>query len=277
MNNIHIKSAQEIEKMRIAGRLAAEVLEMIEPFVKPGVSTLELDEICHHHIVNKQRAIPACLGYQPAGFIHRFPKSICTSVNHVICHGIPNERPLKSGDILNIDVTVIKDGYYGDTSKMYCVGECSILAKRLVKVTQECLYLGIKTVKPGATVGDIGAVIQQYAESNRYSVVREYCGHGIGKVFHEPELQITHYGKAGTGITLKPGMTFTIEPMINAGKMHIKSKTKPMVGDWSAEDEWPVFTKDRSLSAQWEHTLLVTNSGVEVLTLRAEEQLSDIC
>lgn len=256
LSNIHIKSPEEIAKMRVAGRLAAEVLEMIEPYVKPGVSTLELNDICHRYIVEKQQAIPACLNYRG------FPKSICTSVNHVVCHGIPNEKPLKAGDIINIDVTVIKDGYHGDTSKMFFVGECSIMAKRLTRVTQECLYLGIKTVKPGAKLGDIGAIIQKHAEAHHYSVVREYCGHGIGSIFHEDALQVLHYGSAGTGIELVPGMTFTIEPMINAGKRFIRL----------LPDGWTVVTKDHSLSAQWEHTLLVTESGVEVLTQRAEEE-----
>lgn len=252
---IHIKTPEEIAKMRVAGRLAAEVLEMIEPHVKAGVSTLELNDICHNYIVDVQKAIPAPLNYRG------FPKSICTSVNHVICHGIPNERLLKSGDIINIDVTVIKDGYFGDTSKMFFVGESSILAKRLVRITQECLYLGIREVKPGVQLGDIGAIIQKHAESHNYSVVREYCGHGIGKVFHEEDLQVLHYGTPGTGLVLEPGMTFTIEPMINAGKRFIK--TLP--------DGWTVVTKDHSLSAQWEHTLLVTESGVEILTKRTEE------
>jgi methionyl aminopeptidase len=256
LSKIQIKTPAEIEKMRVAGRLAAEVLEMIGPFVKPGVSTLELNDICHAYIVNEQKAIPACLNYRG------FPKSICTSVNHVICHGIPNERQIKLGDIINIDVTVIKDGYFGDTSKMYFVGECSILAKRLVRVTQECLYLGIQLVKPGAKLGDIGAIIQKHAEAHQYSVVREYCGHGIGSEFHEEALQVLHYGIAGTGLTLQPGMTFTIEPMINAGKRDLKL----------LPDGWTVVTKDRSLSAQWEHTLLVTETGVEILTLRSEEQ-----
>lgn len=255
MANIHIKTPDEIAKMRVAGRLAAEVLEMIDPYVKPGVTTLELNDICHRYIEEVQQAIPACLNYRG------FPKSICTSVNHVICHGIPNEKQLKSGDIINIDVTVIKDGYHGDTSKMFFVGDCSILAKRLVRVTQECLYLGIRAVKPGAQLGDIGAIIQKHAESHRYSVVREYCGHGIGSEFHEDELQVLHYGTSGSGIELKPGMTFTIEPMINAGKRDIKTLS----------DGWTVLTKDRSLSAQWEHTLLVTDTGVEVLTKRREE------
>lgn len=253
---IHIKTPEEIAKMRVAGRLAAEVLEMIEPHVKAGVSTLELNDICHNYIVDVQKAIPAPLNYRG------FPKSICTSVNHVICHGIPNERLLKSGDIINIDVTVIKDGYFGDTSKMFFVGESSILAKRLVRITQECLYLGIREVKPGVQLGDIGAIIQKHAESHNYSVVREYCGHGIGKVFHEEDLQVLHYGTPGTGLVLEPGMTFTIEPMINAGKRFIK--TLP--------DGWTVVTKDHSLSAQWEHTLLVTESGVEILTKRHEEE-----
>ncbi len=241
--------------MRIAGRLAAEVLEMIEPQVRPGITTLELDSLCHDYIVSAQKAIPACLGYKG------FPKSICTSTNQVVCHGIPNDRKLKSGDIINIDVTVLKDGYHGDTSKMFLVGECSILAKRLVKVTQECLYLAIKAVRPGATLGDLGAIIQEHAEAHHYSVVREYCGHGIGSVFHEEALQVLHYGRKGTGMVLKPGMTFTIEPMINAGKRFIT----PL------GDGWTVVTKDQSLSAQWEHTLLVTENGVEVLTQRKEE------
>lgn len=256
MGKIQLKTPAEIEKMRIAGRLAAEVLEMIEPYIKPGVSTLEINDICHDYIIHHQDAIPACLNYRG------FPKSICTSLNHVVCHGIPNERILKSGDILNIDVTVLKDGYHGDTSKMFLVGDCSILAKRLVRITQECLYLGIKQVKPGVKLGDIGAIIQQHAESSRYSIVREYCGHGIGSVFHEDELQVLHYGKPGTGIELQPGMTFTIEPMVNAGKRDINLM----------KDGWTVVTKDHSLSAQWEHTLLVTETGVEVLTLRTEEK-----
>jgi methionyl aminopeptidase len=270
--NIHIKNPEEINKMRVAGRLAAEVLEMIGPYVKPGVTTEELDRLCYNHIVEKQKAIPACLNYRGSGPIP-FPKSICTSVNHVICHGIPNDKPLKSGDIVNIDVTVIKDGYHGDTSKMFLVGNCSILAQKLVRVTQECLYKAIAIVKPGIKLSDIGAIIQKEAESHRYSVVREYCGHGIGSEFHEEALQVLHYveepksGRASKSeIILKPGMTFTIEPMINAGKADIKY---PQVkGHW---DGWTVVTKDHSLSAQWEHTLLVTESGVEVLTRRQEE------
>lgn len=253
---VSIKTPDEIEKMRVAGRLAAEVLEMIGEHVVAGVSTEHLNKICHDYIVNVQKAIPAPLNYKG------FPKSICTSVNHVICHGIPTEKKvLKNGDIINIDITVIKDGYHGDTSKMFFVGKPSIAAERLTKITQECLYKGINLVKPGTQLGDIGAVIQKHAESNYYSVVREYCGHGIGAVFHE-EPQVMHYGKAGTGLTLKEGMTFTIEPMINQGKRH--SKLLP--------DEWTVVTKDHKLSAQWEHTLLVTADGVEILTLREEEK-----
>ncbi len=251
---VTIKTKEEIEKMRIAGRLAAELLEMVEPHVKIGVTTGELDQICHDYMLEVQHTIPAPLNY------HGYPKSICTSINHVVCHGIPGDKKLKDGDILNIDVTVIKNGYHGDTSKMYMVGKPSILAERLVKVTQECLYLGIDQVKPGAHLGDIGAVIQKHAEKHNFSVVREYCGHGIGTVFHE-EPQVLHYGKAGTGPELKPGMTFTIEPMINAGKHNIKL----------LPDGWTAVTKDHKLSAQWEHTLLVTDDGCEVLTKRQEE------
>lgn len=255
---INIKTADEIEKMRVAGRLAAEVLEMIGEHVQKGVTTDELNQICHDYIVNVQGGTPAPLHYgEPP-----FPKSICTSVNHVICHGIPSDKKLKDGDILNIDVTVIKDGYHGDTSKMFVVGQPSILAERLIRVTQECLYLGIKQVKPGARLGDIGHVIQQHAESHKYSIVREYCGHGIGATFHE-EPQILHYGKPGTGDILQEGMCFTIEPMVNAGKRY--SKLLP--------DHWTVVTKDRSLSAQWEHTLLVTKDGCEILTLRSDETI----
>lgn len=253
--SIVIKTETEIEKMRVAGRLAAEVLDMIEPHVVPGITTNELNNICHDYIVNVQNAIPAPLNYRG------FPKSICTSINQQVCHGIPGEKKLKSGDIVNIDITVIKDGYHGDTSKMFCVGEVSPHAKRLVKITQEAMFLGIQQVKAGATLGDIGEAIQKYAESNRYSVVREFCGHGIGKVFHE-DPQVLHYGKAGTGEALQPGMIFTIEPMINLGKRHIKILS----------DGWTVVTKDRSLSAQWEHTVLVTENGYEILTLREEER-----
>ena len=251
---ISIKTPEQIEKMRVAGRLAAEVLEMIEPHVQAGVTTADLDRICHEYIVHEQQAIPAPLDY------HGFPRSICTSVNHVICHGIPNEKRLKDGDIINIDITVIKDGFHGDTSKMFFVGAPSILAKRLTKTAYECMLKGIEQVRPGAHLGDIGQAIQDYAEGNNYSVVREYCGHGIGLEFHE-EPQILHYGKAHTGLQLEPGMTFTIEPMINAGKRHVKL----------LKDGWTVVTKDHSLSAQWEHTILVTEDGHEVLTRRNDE------
>lgn len=252
--SISIKTEDEIEKMRVAGRLAAEVLEMIEPHVQAGMTTDDLDKICHDYIVNEQKAVPAPLNY------HGFPKSICTSVNHVICHGIPGEKRLKKGDIVNVDITVIKDGYHGDTSKMFFVGDPSIQARRLCKISQECLYLGIEMVKPGVKLGDIGHAIQSHAEANNYSVVREYCGHGIGKEFHE-EPQVLHYGSPNTGITIEEGMTFTIEPMINAGKRNVKLM----------KDGWTVVTKDRSLSAQWEHTILVTADGHEILTRRKEE------
>jgi len=253
---IHIKTAEEIAKMRVAGRLAADVLDMIEPHVKIGVTTEELDDICHNYIVEQQQAIPAPLNY------HGFPKSICTSINHVVCHGIPGKKKLKNGDIINIDITVKKEDYHGDTSKMFFVGEPSVKAKRLVRITHECMWLGIRVVKPGATLGDIAAAIQSHAEKNHYSVVREYCGHGIGSIFHEPEIQVLHYGSAGTGLRLESGMTFTIEPMINAGKRQVKL----------LPDQWTAVTQDRQLSAQWEHTLLVTDDGYEVLTLRAEER-----
>lgn len=252
--SIIIKTADEIDKMRVAGRLAAEVLEMIEPHVQPGVTTDALDRICHDYIVNVQNAIPAPLNY------HGFPKSICTSVNHQVCHGIPGVKKLKNGDLINIDITVIKDGFHGDTSKMFAVGQPSVLAQRLTKVAQEAMWLGIKQVRPGAYLGDIGHAIQELAEENHYSVVREYCGHGIGRGFHE-EPQVLHYGKAGSGVQLQAGMCFTIEPMINSGKRQVKM----------LPDGWTVVTKDRSLSAQWEHTLLVTENGYEVLTLRNEE------
>ncbi|MCW9054058.1 MAG: type I methionyl aminopeptidase [Motiliproteus sp.] len=253
---VTIKTPEEIEKMRVAGKLAAEVLDMIEPHIKAGVTTNHLNQICHDYIVDKQQAIPAPLNY------HGFPKSICTSINQVVCHGIPNDKPLKNGDIINVDITVIKDGYHGDTSKMFFVGKTPTHARRLVEVAQECLYLGINMVKPGVRLGDIGHAIQKHAEGNYYSVVREYCGHGIGKEFHE-EPQVLHYGKPDTGVTLKPGMCFTIEPMVNAGKRHTKL---------SKRDGWTVETADKRLSAQWEHTLLVTDDGVEILTLRDEEQ-----
>lgn len=254
--SVTIKSAEEIEKMRTAGKLASEVLEMIEPLVVPGVSTLELNRICHEYIVNELNAIPAPLNYRG------FPKSICTSVNHQVCHGIPGERTLKNGDILNIDITVIKDSFHGDTSKMFILGKPSVLAKRIVELTYEALRIGIHQVKPGAKLGDIGHAIQSFVEKNRFSVVREYCGHGIGRMFHE-DPQVLHYGKPNTGIELEPGMTFTIEPMVNAGKRNVRL----------LPDGWTVVTKDHSLSAQWEHTVLVTNNGYEVLTLRSDESL----
>jgi len=253
--SIIIKSESEIEKMRVAGRLAAEVLEMLEPHVVPGITTNELDKICHDYIVDVQQAIPAPLNY------HGFPKSICTSINQQVCHGIPNDKKLKTGDIVNIDITVIKDEYHGDTSKMFCVGEVSPHAKRLVTITREAMFRGIERVKPGATLGDIGNAIQKHAETNRYSVVREFCGHGIGKKFHE-EPQVLHYGKPGDGEVLDAGMIITIEPMVNLGKRHVKV----------LPDGWTAVTKDRSLSAQWEHTVLVTADGFEILTLRKEEQ-----
>jgi methionyl aminopeptidase len=252
---VNIKTPQEIEKMRVAGKLAAEVLEMIGPYVKEGITTEELDNICHNYIVNVQKAVPAPLNYRG------FPKSICTSINHQVCHGIPGPRALKTGDILNIDVTVIKDGFHGDTSKMFSVGKISILAERLILVTRECLFLGIEQVKPGGHIGDIGAAIQNHAHKYYFSVVREYCGHGLGLCFHE-EPSVLHYGTFGKGLLLKPGMTFTIEPMINAGKRHVKV----------LPDDWTVVTKDHSLSAQWEHTVLVTEEGREILTLRTEEK-----
>lgn len=252
--SITIKNESEISKMRIAGKLAAEVLEMIEPHVVPGITTSELDQICHDYIVNQQQAIPAPLNYRG------FPKSICTSVNHTICHGIPNQKRLKKGDIVNIDITVIKDEYHGDTSKMFGVGQVTPFAKRLIDITQESLFIGIEQVKPGATFGDIGHAIQKHAESNRYSIVREFCGHGIGKKFHE-DPHVMHFGNAGEGETIEAGMIFTIEPMLNIGKRHMKV----------LKDGWTAVTKDRSLSAQWEHTILVTADGHEVLTLRQEE------
>ena len=252
---VSIKTPEQIQKMRIAGRMAAECLELIGEHVVPGVTTAELDRICHDHIVDVQKGIPACLNYKG------FPKSVCTSVNQVVCHGIPSEKKiLKNGDIINIDVTVIFDGWFGDTSKMYVVGKTQPHAERLIQVTQECLYKGIELVKPGCRLGDIGHVIQQHAEKNYYSIVREYCGHGIGDVFHE-DPQVVHYGKPDSGLVLEEGMTFTIEPMVNAGK----AKTKLL------KDGWTVETRDKRLSAQWEHTLAVTSTGVEVLTARHEE------
>jgi methionyl aminopeptidase len=255
---IHLKTPVEIALMRIAGRLAAEVLDFISPHVRPGVTTGELDRKCHDLIVREQKAVPAPLNYAPPGY-KPFPKSICTSVNHQVCHGIPGERVLKAGDILNIDVTVIKDGFHGDSSRMYCIGEPSIQARRLCDTTYECMWLGIRAVHPGAFLGDIAAAIQQHAEGRGYSVVREFCGHGIGTKFHE-EPQVLHYGRPGTGLRLQPGMTFTIEPMINAGKPAIRELA----------DGWTIVTKDHSLSAQWEHTVLVTESGHEVLTVSSD-------
>lgn len=251
-----IKTADEIEKMRVAGRLAAEVLEMIAPHVQAGITTGELDRICHDYIVNTQKAIPAPLNY------HGFPKSICTSINHVICHGIPSDtKVLKKGDMINIDVTVIKDEYHGDTSMMFFVGEPSPALDRLTRITQECLYLGIDMVRPGVRLGDIGHAIQVHAESNHYSIVREYCGHGIGKGFHE-DPQVLHYGRPNTGLELQAGMIFTIEPMLNLGTRHNRL----------LNDGWTVVTKDRKPSAQWEHTILVTDDGYEVLTRRRDEE-----
>jgi methionyl aminopeptidase len=252
---IQIKTPDEIEKMRVAGRLAGDVLDFVTLHVRPGITTGELDRLCHDYMVKVQGTVPAPLHYAPPGY-KPFPKSICTSVNHQVCHGVPGERVLKAGDVLNIDITVIKDGYHGDTSRMFYVGEPSIQARRLCDVTYECMWLGIRQVRPGAHLGDIGAAIQQSAESHGYSVVREFCGHGIGRKFHE-EPQVLHYGRAGSGVRLEPGMIFTIEPMINAGKPAIRELA----------DGWTIVTKDHSLSAQWEHTVLVTPQGYEVLTL----------
>ncbi len=254
---ITIKNSVDIEKMRVAGRLASEVLDYITPFVQPGITTEKLDSLCHDYMVNVQKTIPAPLNYAPPGHVP-YPKSICTSVNHQICHGVPGPKVLKNGDIVNIDITVIKDGYHGDTSRMFHVGETSIQAKRLCEVTYDCMWIGINKVKPGATLGDIGHAIQTYAEKQGFSVVREFCGHGIGKKFHE-DPQVLHYGKAGTGLKLQEGMMFTIEPMINAGKRDIKQ----------LGDGWTIVTKDHSLSAQWEHTILVTATGFEVMTVSA--------
>ncbi|HVG04349.1 MAG TPA: type I methionyl aminopeptidase [Burkholderiaceae bacterium] len=254
---IVIKTAEEIAAMRVAGRLAAEVLDFVAPHVKPGVTTGELDRLCHDYMINVQHTVPAPLNYAPPGY-RPFPKAICTSVNHQVCHGIPGDKALKNGDVLNIDVTVIKDGFHGDTSRMYFIGEPSIAARRLSDVTYECMWLGIAQVRAGATIGDIGHAIQVHAEKNGYSVVREFCGHGIGRKFHE-EPQILHYGKPGTLEPLTAGMIFTVEPMINAGRREIKELS----------DGWTIVTKDHSLSAQWEHTVLVTESGFEVLTLSA--------
>lgn len=253
---ISIKTAEERDLMRQAGRAAAEVLEMIAPHVKAGVTTGELDEICHRYITEEQGLIPAPLNYKG------FPKSICTSVNHVVCHGIPGAKKLKRGDVINIDITVIKDGWHGDTSQTFFIGEPTILAKRLVETAREAMLAAIRAIRPGARLGDLGNIIQTLAESRGYSVVREYCGHGIGKVFHE-EPQVLHYGKAGTGLELVPGMCFTVEPMINAGRADVRL----------LPDAWTVVTKDHSLSAQWEHTVLVTETGHEILTLRQNESV----
>jgi methionyl aminopeptidase len=255
--SITYKDAEGIAGMRVAGRLASEVLDYLTPFVKPGVTTNALDKLAFDYITGVQQAIPAPLNYQPQGYTP-YPKSICTSINHQVCHGIPNDKPLKKGDIVNIDITVIKDGWHGDTSRMFIVGDSSIAAKRLCAFTYDAMWHGIVKVRPGAHLGDIGFAIQKFAESNGFSVVREFCGHGIGRVFHE-EPQVLHYGKPGTLTELKAGMTFTIEPMINAGRRDIKEMG----------DGWTIVTKDHSLSAQWEHTILVTETGYEVLTLSA--------
>lgn len=252
---VTIKTSEQQEKMRVAGRLAADVLDMIGDYVKPGITTGELDRICHEYITTVQDAIPAPLNYRG------FPKSICTSVNHVVCHGIPGDKKLKAGDAINIDITVIKDGFHGDTSRMYFAGKPSIQAKRLSEITFESMWLGIQELAPGKHLGDIGAAVQRNVEKNRFSVVREYCGHGIGEVFHE-EPQVLHYGKRGTGLELSEGMTLTVEPMVNAGKANVRLMP----------DGWTVITKDHSLSAQWEHTCLITNDGFEVLTLSADDR-----
>lgn len=255
--NITIKTPEEIEKMRIAGRLASEVLDYITPFVQAGIATEELDKLCHDYMVEVQNTIPAPLNYSPPGY-SPYPKSICTSINHQICHGVPGAKKLKNGDIVNLDITVIKDGYHGDTSRMFIVGEASLAARRLCQLTYESMWIGIEQVRPGARLGDIGSAIQRFAEGFGYSVVREFCGHGIGKNFHE-DPQVLHYGRPGTGVELQTGMIFTIEPMLNAGKKDIKA----------LPDGWTIVTKDHSLSAQWEHTVLVTETGYEVLTLSA--------
>jgi methionyl aminopeptidase len=249
-----LKSPEEMERMRIAGRLASEVLDFIAPQVRPGITTGRLNDLCHDYMVNVQQTVPAPLNYAPPGY-KPFPKSICTSVNHQVCHGVPGERLLTAGDILTVDITVIKDGYHGDCSRMFYVGEPNIQARRLVEVTHECMWLGIRAVRPGARLGDLGAAIQSHAEKHGFSVVREFCGHGIGRKFHE-EPQVLHYGKPATGLVLEAGMTFTVEPMINAGKPGIRELA----------DGWTIVTKDHSLSAQWEHTVAVTETGFEVLT-----------
>ena len=253
--NVTIKTPEEQEKMRVAGRLAADVLDMIGEHVVPGVTTDELNAVCHRYITETQKAVPAPLNYKG------FPKSICTSVNHVVCHGIPGDRKLKAGDAVNIDVTVIKDGYHGDTSRMYFVGKPGVQAERLATVAYEAMWLGIGQLAPGKHLGDVGQAIQTHVEGSRFSVVREYCGHGIGRVFHE-DPQVLHYGKAGSGLELKAGMTITVEPMVNAGKRHVRL----------LPDGWTVVTRDHSLSAQWEHTVLITDTGYEVLTLGAAQR-----
>jgi len=257
---ISIKTAPDVEGMRVAGRLASEVLDMLTPHVKAGVTTDQLDKLAHDHIVNVQQAIPAPLNYAPPGYTP-YPKSVCTSINHQVCHGIPNDRALKNGDIVNIDVTVIKDGWHGDTSRMYAVGKIAPSAQRLIDITHEAMWIGIRQVRPGAHLGDIGAAIQTLVEPQHLSIVREYCGHGIGQIFHE-DPQVLHYGERGQGLQLQAGMTFTVEPMVNAGKRHVRL----------LPDGWTVITKDHSLSAQWEHTILVTDTGYEVLTLGAAER-----
>jgi len=255
-SQVTIKTPAQQDQMRTAGRLAAEVLDMIGPYVVPGVTTDELNARCHEYIVNVQHAVPAPLNYRG------FPKSICTSVNHVVCHGIPSpDKRLKQGDIINVDVTVIKEGWHGDTSRMYPVGKIAPSAQRLIEITHEAMWIGIRQVRPGAHLGDIGAAIQGFVEPQHLSIVREYCGHGIGQIFHE-DPQVLHYGERGTGVQLLPGMTFTVEPMVNAGKRHVRL----------LPDGWTVITKDHSLSAQWEHTVLVTDTGYEVLTLGAAER-----
>jgi methionyl aminopeptidase len=253
--NVTIKSPEEREGMRVASRLAADVLDMIAEHVVPGVTTDELDRRCHAYIVDVQKAVPAPLNYRG------FPRSICTSVNHVVCHGIPGDKRLKGGDIVNLDITVIKDGWHGDTSRMFGIGKINPAARRLIDVTREAMWTGIRMVAPGVKLGDLGHAIQTYVESNHFSVVREYCGHGIGRIFHE-DPQILHYGEPGTGLALEAGMTFTVEPMVNAGRRHVKL----------LPDGWTVVTKDHSLSAQWEHTVLVTGQGHEVLTLGSDER-----
>lgn len=253
--SITIKTLAERQAMQVAGRLTAEVLDMVGPHVQPGITTAELDRICHDYIVNVQGAVPAPLNYKG------FPKSICTSVNHVVCHGIPGEKRLKSGDIVNVDVTVIKDGFHGDSSRMFFVGKSTVQGERVVRISREALWLGIRQARPGNRLGDIGHAIQSHVERQGLSVVREYCGHGIGRIFHE-DPQVLHYGDPGKGLELQEGLTFTIEPMVNVGSRHVKLK----------DDGWTVVTRDHSLSAQWEHTILITRDGCEVLTLGADEQ-----